>query len=347
MVSIKKFLDRKADQRGNSDERADSFLRVVHMLLSGTALHAVELDEAEYLEYRDDILRIDEQLGEAPSAEEAMVITGAALKRMEDYGRRVTKIVKMQSGELQRMVAMLADTVGTLAAGNDASITNLQTISKRIERTKEIEDLRVMKAKLAECLESLQQETIRRRSESAAMVSKLKEELSKTRERMDEHSPRAAVRDDLTGFPDRAQAEELFANALQTNPNLYVGVFVVQRVPLINARFGYAAGDQVINHFGTHLRQSLPAADMIFRWGGPCFVAAIERPAAMNEIRAELANISNARLEKTIRAGTLVAMLPIASLWSVFSIRDTRTVDEICRKVEQFATLSVPAASQS
>ena len=347
MVSIKKFLDRTAEKTGDEDRRSESLLRMVHMLLNGTALHAVELDEAEYVEYRDDLLRLDAQLGEQPSAADAMVVTGAALKRMEDYGRRVTRIVKMQSGELQRMVSMLADTVGTLAAGNDSSINNLQAISKRIERAKEIEDLRIIKAKLADCLESLQQETIRRRSESALMVSKMKDELVKTRERMDERNPQSTARDELTGFPGKSQAEELFANALQTNPNLFVGVFVVQRVPLINARFGYAAGDQLINHFGTHLRQSLPAADMVFRWGGPCFVAAIERSSGMSEIRGELANISHARLEKTIRAGTRVAMLPIASLWSVFSIRDMRTVEEICRKVEQFATLSVPAASHS
>jgi diguanylate cyclase (GGDEF)-like protein len=347
MVSIKKFLERQGDKTADVDQHADNLLRMVHMLLNGTALHAVELDEAEYVEYRDDILHLDEQLGQAPSTADAMVVAGAALKRMEDYGRRVTKIVKMQSGELQRMVAMLADTVGTLAAGNDTSINNLQAISKRIERTKEIEDLRVIKAKLADCLDSLQQETIRRRSESAAMVSKMKEELVRSRERLDEDKPNSGSRDDLTGFPDRVRAEELFANALQTNPNLFVAVFVVQRVQLINARFGYTAGDQVINHFGTHLLQSLPAADMVFRWGGPCFVAAIERSHGMNEIRAELANVSNSRLEKTIRAGTRVAMLPIASLWSVFSIRDLRTVEEIRRKVEQFATLSVPGTPQS
>jgi diguanylate cyclase (GGDEF)-like protein len=347
MVSIKRFLDRKADQQQNSDERADSLLRVVHMLLNGTALHAVELDQAEYLEYRDDLLRLDQELGDVPSAAEAMVITGAALKRMEDYGRRVTKIVKMQSGELQRMVAMLADTLATLAAGNDVSVNSLQTISKRIERAKEIEDLRVMKVKLAECLESLEQETIRRRSESEEMISKLKVEVTKTRERLGGHTQKPATRDELTRFPDRTQAEELFARALETNANLYVGVFVVQRVPLINARFGYAAGDQIIHHFGTHLRQSLPAADIVFRWGGPCFVAAMERPGAINQIRSELATISNARLEKTIKSGARVAMLPIASLWIVFSIREMRTVEEICRKVEQFASVSIPAASQS
>jgi hypothetical protein len=73
----------------------------------------------------------------------------------------------------------------------------------------------------------------------------------------------------------------------------------------------------------------------------------MERPGAINQVRSELATISNARLEKTIKSGARVAMLPIASLWIVFSIREMRTVEEICRKVEQFASVSIPAASQS
>jgi hypothetical protein len=67
----------------------------------------------------------------------------------------------------------------------------------------------------------------------------------------------------------------------------------------------------------------------------------------MNEVRRELGNISNARIEKTIKAGSRSAMLPISSLWTVFNLRDLRTVEEVCKKIEQFTNVNnspVPSA---
>ncbi len=337
ILSIKRFLDKKDD---GTESAAVASLRMIHLLLNGTAMHAVELDQSDYEEFRDDILRLDKELGEQPSDAQLMVVTGAVLQQIEDYSRRITRIAKMESAELQRMVAMLADTVGTLAAGNDASVKNLQSISKQIERTKEVDDLRLIKSRLADCLESVQQETIQRRSESALILTKLKEDLAHTRERMSEGAAKRDARDGLTGFADRGEAEKHLAAALQENPNLNVAVFVVQRLPLINTRFGYPAGDQMLNHFGTHLRDSLHAADLVFRWGGPCFVATLERSVPMGEVRTELASISNARIEKTIKAGSRSAMLPISSLWSVFNLRELRTMEDVCKKIEQFASLT-------
>src|SRR5687768_11873095 len=105
---------------------------MTHLLLNSTALHAVEIDQSECEQFRESLLRIDSQLGDHPAADQVSLVTGAALELIEEYGRRVQKVVKMESAEFQRMVVMLADTVSALAAGNDTSIKNLHAISKQI-----------------------------------------------------------------------------------------------------------------------------------------------------------------------------------------------------------------------
>jgi diguanylate cyclase (GGDEF)-like protein len=338
ILSIKRYLEKGGAANG-SDEAAGPLIEVIHLLLSGLATYAVELNQSEYVEFRDEVLALSRQFAERPTPEKAASISEAALHHAEEYSLRISKLARLQGGELQRMVAMLTETVGRLASGNESLILNLQKISKSIEQTREVDDLRLIKTRLADCLECLQQETSRRRTETSLMLTRMKDELAKTRERIEGRSPRPSVRDNLTGFPDRSEAEALIAHALQQGIQLYIAVFQVQRLPLINARFGYAAGDQILNHFATHIRQSLGPGDTIFRWGGPCFVAALERATGISEVRTELGAISNVRLEKTIQVGARVAMVPVASVWSVFSLAESQSVEAVCDKVEQFTTL--------
>lgn len=338
ILSIKRYLEKDGAIQVDTSSPA-ALLEVIHLLLNGVANYAVELNQAEYGAFRDEVLALSKQLLQEASPELAVSITGEALKRMEVYSALVTKSAKAQGGELQRMVTMLTDTVGRLSSGNEASITNLQKISKRIEQTKEVNDLRQIKSHLAECLDSLQQETTRRRTETSLMLVRMKDELAKTRERIEGRSPKPSARDNLTGFPDRTEAEATLAHALQQGASLYLGVFQVQRLPLINARFGYAAGDQILSHFATHLRQFLNAGDAIFRWGGPCFVATMERASTHQDVRNELSALSSVRLEKTIHVGARVALVPVACVWTVFSLSDFSNVEAICSKVEQFTNL--------
>jgi hypothetical protein len=66
----------------------------------------------------------------------------------------------------------------------------------------------------------------------------------------------------------------------------------------------------------------------------------MDRPASMMDVRRELAAISTARVEKTLHTGTRVAMVTIASAWSVFGLSEIRSANEITAKIDQFIGIS-------
>ena len=62
--------------------------------------------------------------------------------------------------------------------------------------------------------------------------------------------------DPLTGLPTRAYAEAKLSIAHGLAGDCFLAVFVVKRLALINAKFGFARGDQVLLKVVVHLAQA-------------------------------------------------------------------------------------------
>jgi diguanylate cyclase (GGDEF)-like protein len=337
LISLKRYLDRDRQL-----ENSDGLLgQVVHALLSAVGTHAIQIAPGDFKEFRDEILELDGKLSQFKTiSPEYLVLIGSACERIEDYGRRMTKVAKMQSGELGRMVEMLTKTVSTLSSSDETAIRNLRTIARQIERIQAVEDLRIIKERLSDCLEAVEQESARKRVESATVLAKMRQQLESSAARITGRSREGASRDALTGLQSREEAERFLLNAQESSPHLCVAVFVVLRLQLINSRFGYKAGDELLKHFGGYLTDKMTAADRVFRWSGPAFVVALDRTSSVGEIRRELVAISSQRVEKTLQTGTRVALVTIASAWTLFSLCDVRNRDDLRTKIDEFAQIS-------
>jgi len=321
-ISLKKYLDSRPEQV------AAALLRMVRLLLQGLDLHAVKGDAADCEKYRADIRHIGDSLGERPAASEVLVAAGTIVKAMEEYNSRTSRFIRVQCAELQTMVGMLTKTMATLASGSESSITRLQAIEKQLHKASMIEDFQTARLRLAECLENLRGEIARQREESQRTVAEIASHLTKSQERA---APSAAVRaerrqDPVTGLPGRPEAEAALVELATKNRRAYAVVFVIERLELINVRFGYAAGDQVLLLFSQHLAQSLSGADQLFRWSGPALLALLKREGTPTEVREELTRITAPRLEKTVHVGGRSVLLPLGANWAMFSVADYRPV---------------------
>jgi diguanylate cyclase (GGDEF)-like protein len=296
----------------------------------------VEVTRDDLVTFQRSLLRLSEMLTQGPfSAPEYRAIIGTALEQTEDYGRRMTRIVKLQSAELCRIVDMLAQAITAISAANTKDIENLQSIAKRIETTKHVDDLRMMKAQLSDCLNLLQEETVRKRSEAVAVLGRMKQELARTAERIGPNTASRPPRDPLTGFPARAEAEACLAKALESSPNVAAAVFVIQRLPQINSRFGYSTGDEVLKSFAGYLRERVASADRLFRWSGPAFVVIIERHVKADDVHREFAPISARWVEDALPCGVR-STIPVSSAWSFFESTKKVMCGEMIKKIDQF-----------
>ncbi len=315
MISLFKRLSQKEDPPDSSHE----LLRVVRLLLQGIGLHAVEGDHQDHEKFRQDMQKLLSALDAAPTTAVLLVTTGSVLKTLEDYNQRASRYVRMQGTELQNMIAMLTRTVATLGAGSDRSVARLRDIEGQIEKTSVIEDVRMLKLRMEECLESIRDEAQRQKTESAMALEGLRQEIVHSQQRM-RAGTAAPARDPVTGLPIRAEAQAAFEALFESGTPAYAALFVVGRVALINSRFGYAVGDRVLNLYLEELQKQLSAADTIYRWNGPAFMAILHRPDRLEKVREQLSFIIPSKLERTIQLPNRTALLPISATWTVFPI---------------------------
>jgi len=330
MISIKKYMG-----GGDSKESIAAYERMAQLLLQAIGLHAVEGDRGDYDAFRTTVADLQKSLTEDPSPSNILVSTGAAVKAMQDYNRRTSNFIRARGIELQSIVGMLTQAMSQISNGSEVSIHRLRDLEKQIEHASMVEDMRTLKARLSECLETIQTETVRQRDESKRVVEELDHGLRKARE------PKEIVpvgdADKLTGIPTRPQAEQAIRVACQEGAHTYAALFLLDRIQAISSRFGFALGDQVVLFFLQYLSQGLLADDQIFRWGPGAFLALLQRDEPAAQVRSQLGKFLSRRMEQSFAIADRSVVVPIGSTWVVVPLFES-TFSEVIHKLEVFAS---------
>jgi GGDEF domain-containing protein len=145
------------------------------------------------------------------------------------------------------------------------------------------------------------------------------------------------VADALTGWASRAYAEFELGRALGQSDDCFLALFIVKRLALINARFGYARGDQVLLKVVVHLAQSLPGYDKLFRWS-PCAFLAVAPPAtSYKDFRGRIQVIELTRLTPTLEWEGRSAMVPVIIDCRIISAKDFGTASDLFLRLDTLA----------
>ncbi|MGA2878168.1 MAG: GGDEF domain-containing protein [Bryobacteraceae bacterium] len=143
--------------------------------------------------------------------------------------------------------------------------------------------------------------------------------------------------DQLTGLPARASAEVELARAHAQSPDCYLALFVVKRLGLINAKFGYSRGDQVLLKVVIHLAQSLPDFDKLFRWTPCAFLTLAPPETSYKELRAKVQMIELARLSPTLEWEGRSAMVPVVIDCRIIRVKDFETPSDLFLRLDTLA----------
>jgi GGDEF domain-containing protein len=327
MISIARFISAR-----KKPDPAAAYHRVISLLLRGLSLHVLEGDQADFAQFRADLATLENCLTPELPVAETMVIVGAALQALEDYNFRTGRFVRMQGTELQKMVAMLTETIISIGSTSEQSVHRLQDIEKHVERAQASEDIQLVKRRLGECLEVIREEALRQRSENTAMVERLRLQAETSNQTMS--SAAAEELDAATGLPRKPQAERAIREALCSPPRYFVVIAVIGRFQAIHARFGEALGDRVLKRFKDHLQSRLAKGDRLFRWSGPALVALIERPDGLDKVRTEIRRFASAKADSAFEVGARSVLVPISAAWSVFAAQPT--AEALFKQIELF-----------
>jgi GGDEF domain-containing protein len=312
--------------RWSADEapNADATLRVIRLLFQALEQYA-SMDARNDLEkFRHNIQVLAEAVKANPSALELLATTGLALKTLEEYIQSTTRRIRQQATELQHLIATLT--------------TVTKAIDMRPSRhAHSLAELGTLKLRMEQCIETLRHEAQKQKLEPSRSIEDLPlEDLPlPIPQPQDRHRSAPISRPDpVTGLPARMDAIAAIASAAASAKPTYVALLAVDGISLINLRFGYAAGDEVLNLYLDALRSRLPFTDRIFRWSGPAFLVLLERPEPLEKVRNEFRYLLPSRTETPIHAANRTTQVSISAIWTILPV--AAPVEGLIEQLDKF-----------
>ena len=174
VISIKKYLSLDT-------EAAQTLMNVVRILIQGIGKHAVGEDADECAQFRAALKEASDALMGGISPTELVGRAGSVLNALEVHNQRFIRRQRLQTAELQKMVKMLASTVGAVSSAGNATVARLCEIEAHVAKVSELHDVRDMKTKLSDCLADIRKEADHQRAEAGETVKQLSQGLDQAR----------------------------------------------------------------------------------------------------------------------------------------------------------------------
>jgi GGDEF domain-containing protein len=264
---------------------------VVKALLTGMAIHPLKGHAEEYRVYRARIQKVIDSLPESPTLEEAYPQAEEAVHALRDHGLRTAKRLQLQETELRDIVNLLIETLQELRIATVERTRELTGIAGQLGSAVEPDEIRVVKASLADCLAAIRKETERDLSQTVSDQST----------------------DIITGLAGRPAAEAALVQACSARAPMCAVIILVDRLTLYNTRYGHGAGDKVLRYFVDFVRRSFKAEASLYRWTGPAIL--LLREGALEKVHAEVHRIMEPRLQYDLETSSRTSLLSIDACW--------------------------------
>jgi len=322
--------------------RPPQFIEYLQILIRGISLHAIEGEPDDLKQLQQNLSAIAESLSDESAPDDLLVAIGKTLRALEEYNKRAAVIFKGQVDELRGMLSTMTATVMFITSSSETSVKQLSVIEARLQRANSLEDTRLLKASMADCLTLVRHESQRLQAESRTKINRLKGDVDRLTVRLKAASIEDS-QDLVTGLPGRIAAEEAFEAKIATGKDFVAALFVLDRMASINGRFGRAVGDEILVTGAHALAQKLTGTTL-YRWSGPAFAAVFD-PAvngAQAELRAKQAAAT--RVEKNIDVEDRSILIVITYSCHVQKVTSKTAPDTVIKNMDTFMAANGGAA---
>ena len=308
------------------------------ILLRGIQNHSVNADSADAQEFRAELAALESRF---KGKENAHQLVDSAVEILDKYGAQANQVITRQKSGLAAAASELDNAIKALPEmqGNPERWSRLEEQIKAISPE---DNLEVAKARLCADVAAARAEALQERHKIGVVFSGIlgKVDFSTSQGANETSRPEGSVYtpDQLTGLPARAYAEAELKRAHSQAPACYLALFVVKRLALINARFGYSRGDEVLLKVVVHLAQSLPDFNNLFRWTPCAFLTVAPPNVSYKELRSKVQIIELTRMAPTLEWEGRSAMVPVVIDCRIISAKDFATPSDLFLRLDTLAT---------
>lgn len=290
---------------------ASDYVRSLRSLLEGISLQEEELKPAESALFREEVLAIASSLTPDTPARELATLIDSAIQSLRKFSGSSAARVTAHLTELKATMRALTETVTFLAESRSSVVHQLTFIERQLEQATELEDIRLLRPKLATCLELVREETARLQNESAANSELVRSGLGVAPQHS-ESPRRVGSLDSVTGLPGRQVGQRLIEDKIAAGKECVVALFIPDRLEAINRHHGRNAGDEVLLQLAQHLAKSIHPPATLCRWSGPAFLALVEAPQRSAEVIRSWKSITARTIELTLQLDRRSVMVSVS-----------------------------------
>jgi GGDEF domain-containing protein len=329
--------------------------------------HAICLKEEE----RDDLQReLDEVVRALQTKPATSVIQACAATladKIPEYLAKTQKEVNNSLSELRQLANVLMTSLTQVEQADQSTSASLAEIGQIVQDARSPGELAVAKIHLMQALARLRTQTEARREANHQLLTALEEKARALELAPDlEATLHAAVSesgvsseqnlvaaigpaDPITGLLGR-QAAEAFLMSMpeKAKAKSYVVAFYVQRMELINSRFGDRIGTDVLCYCAQHFAKVVEISDHLFRWRGPGFVAVLSRGRSLSEVKQEINAAHRTRMAfEGVDNSVIIPLSIVSQIWPTRKMHSAEIVHHIETFFSQPSTRGLVGAPET
>jgi len=296
---------------------------VVHLILREMVANPVAGDPIDRDVLQIAVRDLYSRLEKVPAASDQLRIAQDAFDALRVYNRETSKFVNVQVQECQRSLATLRE----LAERDLGLPENAGCLEKAIEQLSRAVEGPPRKPKAAEVPVSVP---------ANANVVVIPDPP------LPEPEPLEMEIDDITGLPQRQEAEICAGGFIRENRKAYFLAVIIDQMGMIDKRYGTEVKENVLMFFSQLLSQTKQERDMLFRWNDRCFLLLMNRVAERHYVRDEALTMLNSRFRTNTHIGGRPVMLNVGASHKLWHASEFPTGPRFSEALDQHLAAIAP-----
>ena len=306
----------------------------IMLLLRALQKHVVTVDTSQAHRFKTELAEVEKRFRGENIGQTVKDTAGI----LEEYAQQSNQLIVHQQSEFMTLVSELTNALASIPEDHNA-FERLNALEAHI-KTAAPDELPKITAEVTESVALARKQAMEQKQKISDLVSGIISRMHVSKERVatatsgDEvlYSP-----DPVTGLSGRAYAEAEVSRTFTQSPACHLALFVVKRLSLINRKFGFQRGDEVLLKVVQHLAQSLPDFNNLFRWT-PCSFLTIAPPViSADEVRRKVQAIDLHRVTVILEWEGHSALVPVSLDCRVMAFKEHNSAESLFQALDSLA----------